>query len=85
MHRIITLCLGLSVTAFGSSKQALMPEVRLSQTPDADGTTGPSTLFRFSASECRSLSTEDEGKIRTFLPSLGTYCEIFESVLSISS
>lgn len=78
---MILLTLVLSMTTHGLSDMARNPEVMLSSEANASSTS-PGSLKRFLPSECQNLSTDEQGSIRTFLPSRGTYCEIFESVMS---
>jgi len=81
MIRMMLLALGLSMIDHGLSEVVRNPEVMLSKEVNASSTS-PGSLKRFLPSECQNLSTDEQGRIRTFLPSGGTYCEIFELVIS---
>lgn len=81
MIRMILLALGLSMIDHGLSEVVRNPEVMLSKEANASSIS-PGSLKRFLPSECQNLPMDEQGRIRTFLPSRGTYCEIFELVLS---
>jgi hypothetical protein len=73
----ISLIQALFLLALCGTTQAEQPRVSLSTDPGTD--TGLNTISTDSAPfECQTLSSAFSGKVKSFEPSWGTYCEAFE-------